>query len=92
MTNKRALSFLGVFFFIYIEFYKRVTNLKSDDVKVMLALGGWTDSSSDKYSRLVNDQAARERFIEDVIDFLLENNFDGLDLDWEFPHCWQVDI
>ena len=64
--------------------------MKSNDVKVMLALGGWTDSSSDKYSRLVNDQTARTRFIDDIIEFLLDNNFDGLDLDWEFPHCWQV--
>ena len=59
-------------------------------VKVMIALGGWNDSADDKYSRLVNDPAARKRFIDNVIDFIITHDFDGLDLDWEYPRCWQV--
>ena len=56
----------------------------------MIALGGWNDSKFDKYSRLVNDPAARAKFTEKVIEFIEEHNFDGLDLDWEYPRCWQV--
>ena len=56
----------------------------------MIALGGWNDSKFDKYSRLVNDPAARATFTEKVIEFIEEHNFDGLDLDWEYPRCWQV--
>ena len=59
-------------------------------VQVTLALGGWNDSKGDKYSRLVNSPAARARFIEDVIAFIEKHDFDGLDLDWEYPSCWQV--
>ena len=74
------------------EFYKQVTDLKGKSGrKVSLALGGWNDSKGDKYSRLVNDQKARRAFIEHVIPFLKKHNFDGLDLDWEYPKCWQVD-
>lgn len=55
-----------------------------------MAIGGWNDSQGDKYSRLVNNPAARRRFIENVLKFLDKHDFDGLDLDWEYPKCWQV--
>merc|ERR1711934_349870 len=45
----------------------------------------------DKYSRLANSPSARARFIEDVIPFIEKHDFDGLDLDWEYPGCWQTD-
>ncbi|XP_056636318.1 probable chitinase 10 [Diorhabda sublineata] len=73
------------------QFYKRVVGYKSKGVKVSLAIGGWNDSLGDKYSKLVNNPAARRRFIEHVMKFLEKYNFDGLDLDWEYPKCWQVD-
>ena len=67
-----------------------MTALKTGKRKVLLALGGWNDSKGDKYSRLVNNAAARAKFIEHAVRFVEENNFDGLDLDWEYPKCWQV--
>ncbi|KAG8229921.1 hypothetical protein J437_LFUL009655 [Ladona fulva] len=72
------------------KFYERVTAYKKKGKKVTIALGGWNDSAGDKYSRLVNRPSARRRFIEHVIDFIEKHNFDGLDLDWEYPKCWQV--
>ena len=76
--------------FLLLEFFERVTALRQFGVKVMIALGGWNDSADDKYSRLVNDPAARKIFIDNVIDFIITHDFDGLDLDWEYPRCWQV--
>lgn len=73
------------------EFYERVVALKSKGIKVSLALGGWNDSLGNKYSRLVNSPEARARFITKTIKFLEKWGFDGLDLDWEYPKCWQVD-
>lgn len=64
------------------RFYERVTEFKNKGAKVTLALGGWNDSEGDKYSRLVNNPAARQKFITNAIDFIKKNNFDGLDLDW----------
>lgn len=73
-----------------IGFYERVTAYKKKGLKVLLALGGWNDSAGDKYSRLVNNPGARARFITHALAFMEKHNFDGLDLDWEYPVCWQV--
>lgn len=73
------------------SFYGKVADYKLKGIKVTLAIGGWNDSLGDKYSRLVLDPEARARFIKHVIEFIKKYGFDGLDLDWEYPVCWQVD-
>jgi len=74
------------------EFYTKVSGLKkTGKAKVLIALGGWNDSEGSKYSVLVNDPAKRKRFLESVLAFIEKYDFDGLDLDWEYPKCWQVD-
>ena len=74
------------------RFFERVAAYKQKGIKVSVALGGWNDSLGDKYSRLVNNPDARKRFNENVIQFIEKYGFDGLDLDWEYPKCWQVNI
>ncbi|XP_076042458.1 putative chitinase 10 isoform X2 [Oratosquilla oratoria] len=73
------------------HFYEKVTALRRKGIHVSIAIGGWNDSQGDKYSRLVNSPGSRKKFIKHVLDFILTNNFSGLDLDWEYPVCWQVD-
>lgn len=75
---------------IFPGFYEKVVEYKRYGIKVSLAIGGWNDSAGDKYSKLVNDPAARARFVSHVVLFLEKYGFDGLDLDWEYPKCWQV--
>ncbi|KAK4321472.1 hypothetical protein Pmani_007719 [Petrolisthes manimaculis] len=67
--------------------YGAFVNLRSRNpqAKFLLGLGGWTDSHSDKYSRLVSESHLRSTFIKHVVSFLIDHNFEGLDLDWEFP-------
>lgn len=73
------------------KFYTRVSGLKTKGIKVTLALGGWNDSLGDKYSKLVRDANARRRFVKHSVEFVEKYGFQGLDLDWEYPVCWQVD-
>ena len=73
------------------SFYEDVIAFKSKGVKVLIALGGWNDSEGDKYSRMVADREKRENFVTNALTFMEEWGFDGLDLDWEYPKCWQVD-
>jgi len=47
-------------------------------------LGGWNEGSTN-YSRLADDPERRHRFVKQSISFIRKYNFDGLDLDWEYP-------
>lgn len=75
----------------FAGFYERVVALKRRGVKVSIGLGGWNDSAGDKYSRLVNSRSSRKKFINNVLNFMYKYGFEGLDVDWEYPKCWQVD-
>ena len=52
--------------------------------QVSIAIGGWNEGSK-KYSEMVADADKRKNFTESVVAFCKEHNFDGLDLDWEYP-------
>ncbi|KAK9759347.1 Glycosyl hydrolases family 18 [Popillia japonica] len=66
--------------------YNRLVRLKQEypHLKVSIAIGGWNEGSTN-YSRLAADPARRGRFIVSVLNLLRKHQFDGLDLDWEFP-------
>lgn len=62
---------------------------RNPSLKVLLALGGWSDSGDDKYSLLAHNQVARRKFSRETAQFLKERNFDGMSFDWHYPKCWQ---
>ncbi|KAG7210365.1 hypothetical protein KM043_011900 [Ampulex compressa] len=66
--------------------YRRVTALrqKYPGLKVTLAIGGWNEGSKN-YSNLAGSATSRKIFVKSVVDFLRKFEFDGLDLDWEYP-------
>lgn len=66
--------------------WNRVVDLKHDHphLKVLLAIGGW-HNSSDEFSDLAANATARAIFVEQSADFLIDHDFDGIDFDWHFP-------
>lgn len=66
--------------------YAKFTGLKTynKDLKTMLAIGGWNEASS-RFSPMVASADRRKQLVKNSIKFLRQNNFDGLDLDWEYP-------
>ncbi|KAJ8707114.1 hypothetical protein PYW08_011248 [Mythimna loreyi] len=66
--------------------YKRIVNLKKKypHLKVTLAIGGWNEGSP-RYSNMASKPETRAAFIKSVVLMLNNYQFDGLDLDWEYP-------
>lgn len=70
--------------------YSRTVKL-ANGKPVFLAIGGWTDSTNGKYSKLVSDEKLRANFIDNAVAFLKRFGFAGLHFDWNYPVCPQSD-
>ncbi|CAM2982174.1 glycosyl hydrolase family 18 protein [Halobacterium salinarum] len=53
------------------------------DTAFLFSIGGWNDSTY--FSNAAQSQASRERFADTAIEIMRTHNFDGLDIDWEYP-------
>ncbi|XP_041371550.1 proteoglycan 4-like [Gigantopelta aegis] len=70
----------------YPHLYKQFTGLKTKNphLKTLLAVGGWTHGSR-PFTDMAKTKVGRQSFIDHAIQYLRTHNFDGLDLDWEYP-------
>ena len=57
--------------------------IHSHGAKFLLSLGGWGNHAG--FEAISGDEDLRELFIYNLISLLLTNEYDGVDLDWEFP-------
>jgi chitinase len=62
--------------------YSRTLALKkSNDIKVLLAVGGWNFGSG-AFSDMVRNEQLRKEFVQQATQFIRDQQFDGLDIDW----------
>ncbi len=54
-----------------------------NDVKVVVSVGGWGNSAG--FSPMCASAAARANFAGNLKRFCLQNGYDGVDIDWEYP-------
>ncbi|GIX82465.1 acidic mammalian chitinase [Caerostris extrusa] len=52
--------------------------------KFLLAIGGWSFGTQ-RFKEMASNRYNRQLFVFSAIRYLRDRNFDGLDLDWEFP-------
>ncbi|KAJ5538484.1 hypothetical protein N7494_007963 [Penicillium frequentans] len=61
---------------------------KLEDVKRIISFGGWafsTDADTYMIFREGVTEANRDTLITNVVDFISNNDLDGVDFDWEYP-------
>jgi chitinase len=65
--------------------YQKLSALKQSypELKTLISVGGWNDSGN--FSDAAYTDASRTAFADSVVSFLTQYNFDGVDLDWEYP-------
>ena len=75
-----------------VDLYNRINALKqkNPNLKHVMSIGGWGDKSS-KYSHVIGNVEKRKVFKQHLIEYMQKYKFDGLDIDWEYPVCWQGD-
>jgi len=54
-----------------------------NNVKVIVSVGGWGNSAG--FAPLAASATARANFAGNMKNFCLQNNYDGVDIDWEYP-------
>lgn len=64
--------------------YTEFNSLKSQGVKTLIAVGGWTFAQS-LFSEVSRTPEARATFASSCVEFMNTHSFDGLDIDWEYP-------
>ncbi|KAJ0424780.1 hypothetical protein BJY00DRAFT_326015 [Aspergillus carlsbadensis] len=72
--------------------FKDTTSVKAikEEIKVFVSIGGWTFSDNDTstqplFGEIAADSTKRKTFANNVVHFMKQYGFDGVDLDWEYP-------
>uniref|UniRef100_A0A8D8USC8 Probable chitinase 3 n=1 Tax=Cacopsylla melanoneura TaxID=428564 RepID=A0A8D8USC8_9HEMI len=69
-----------------VGLYDRIDQLKKANpkLKTLLAIGGWSFGTQ-KFKEMSKTRYSRQTFIYSAVPYLRQRNFDGLDIDWEYP-------
>jgi len=54
-----------------------------NNVKLLPSIGGWNDSYN--FAGIAADPIKRQHFVEECVALINTYNFDGVDMDWEYP-------
>ncbi|KAI1774392.1 hypothetical protein F4818DRAFT_442540 [Hypoxylon cercidicola] len=72
--------------------FREVPNLKSikPDLKVFVSIGGWTFSDNNTvtqplFGEIAADSGKRKTFADNLVHFMKQYGYDGVDIDWEYP-------
>jgi chitinase len=80
------------------QLYPALQNLKTANpsLKTLLSIGGWSFNDPQDvneigtvtyqlFSQMASSQANRQEFIESALAYARKYDFDGIDIDWEYP-------
>ncbi len=70
----------------YAGTYNQLNNVLREEfphIKTLISVGGWTWSGL--FSDVALTESSRQVFAESCVQFIRDYNFDGVDIDWEYP-------
>ena len=65
--------------------FTQTIQAKSSSVKTLLSIGGGNSTLAKEFAFMASQASSRKSFIDSSIQLARNNNFNGLDLDWEYP-------
>ena len=68
----------------------RALKAKYPHLQTLISVGG--SGYGKQFSQAAASDASRTRFIQSCENFMQENGFDGIDLDWEYPQAGETDL
>ena len=63
-----------------------VKGVHAAGARIVLVVGGDHQEATAAFSAMAADATARRRFVANLVALVDEQGYDGVDLDWEFPH------
>ena len=70
----------------YAGTYNQLNNVlraEHPHIQTLISVGGWTWSG--RFSDVALTESSRSLFAESCVEFIRSYNFDGVDIDWEYP-------
>lgn len=61
----------------------KLLKMRHPHLKTLISIGGWTGSAD--FSEIASTAAGRKKFAQSALQFIKKYDFDGVDIDWEFP-------
>lgn len=58
---------------------------ENPNIKILISIGGATSDQTEGFRRITQNNTNLDEFVNDVTQYMKDNNFDGIDIDWEFP-------
>lgn len=70
----------------YTQIIKQIVKKAyTQNVRVIASVGGGNPKETEAIKTIVSDNNKRKNFVIWLTDYIVKNNIDGLDIDWEFP-------
>lgn len=67
------------------SYLNEVKELKNSGIRVLLVIDGANKTPLQAMVQACNNDSTRSTFVNNIISLITKYNFDGVDIDWEFP-------
>lgn len=64
-----------------------LTKAHAHGVKVLISIGGGDGIEGPRFNKMAESETARQNFVTNVYNFLVQYGYDGVDIDWEIPNA-----